>query len=121
MDNLLDAENEFKEKILYDEIAKLKNENTKLKILLKEAGIETGAEQISDEEAICVREINKLNTISEMIDDDGNPMMLTSDDVKKLDLLVKNLKLIRGENTRVGRKSKMDKMSSKDLMKELAD
>lgn len=113
-DNLIDMENEFREKMLMDEIDNLKNEITKLKVLLKEAGVETGPEIISDEELICIKEISRLRKKSE-----GDEGQLSSSDIKDLDLLVKNLKLIRGENTRVGRKSKLEKMSTKDLMKEL--
>lgn len=57
---------------------------------------------LEDEEMICIMQIQRLKDISQKRE-------LTLDEVKKLDLLHKNLKLSRGENTVVVGKNKKDK------------
>ena len=110
--NLLDMEKEFRDKKLTDEIERLKGEVTKYQILLKEAGIEVSSSLISDEEVILVQQIHNMKLKSDNDD-------LTATEIKSLDILIKNLRIIRGQNTRVGRKSKLEDMSSQELMKEL--
>lgn len=108
--NIIEAGQEFEVAALKSEIEKLKNEVLKYKILLKEIDSDANPDIISDEEFICIDQISKLKKITTDRD-------LTTDEVKKLDLLHKNLKLARGQSTRVGAKSIADKLSAKDLEK----
>jgi hypothetical protein len=107
---ILDMEKELEIKALRNEVQKLTNQLTKYQILLKE--IDEGADpsMVSDEESICVTQINRLRQAS-----DGRE--LSNDEVKNLDVLHKNLKLARGENIRVGAQNKTKKLSDKDLEK----
>lgn len=109
--NVLAMEKEFEIKVLRDELKKLENENSKLRLLNKELGGDADVSSISDEEIICIEQITKLKELSDIGE-------LSNDDIKKFDLLVKNLKLIRGELKR-GKKSGLKKMSNADLIKEL--
>jgi hypothetical protein len=107
---IINMENEFRIKQLLTEIERLQNENTKLLIILKEAGIEeSGLDKIDDEEVICVQQIKLLKEKSDEEE-------LSIEDVKKLDILHRNLKIARGENTRVNQKSKTNNASTKDLI-----
>ena len=108
MNNLLGMEKELEIKSLREEIKTLKNEMTKMKILMKEADIEVDVSKISDEESICVTQMKRLRDLSE-----NN--QLTKDEVQILDILHKNLKLARGEDVRVKSKGKVGKMSSEEL------
>lgn len=107
-DTIIEAEQEFEVVALKNEIKKLKNEITKYRILLDEVDADANPDIVSDEESICVMEIRKLKESSLL-------RALSTDEVKRLDLLHKNLKLARGENTRVGAKSKVGKLSAKEL------
>ena len=89
-DNILDAEKAFELLTLRNEIEKLKNEVIKYKILLNEIDSEANPDIISDEEAICVEQIHKLK-------ENSGKRQLSTDEVKKLDILHKNLKLARGQ------------------------
>lgn len=78
------------------EIEKLKKKVLDLEIqlakahsIIKDNGLEEEVPSISDEEVICINEIKKLKVAS----DKG---ILSFEDVKILDLLVKNLLAIRG-------------------------
>ncbi|MCK5138475.1 MAG: hypothetical protein KAQ85_01410 [Thermodesulfovibrionia bacterium] len=106
--NILDSEKDFEIKALRSEVEKLRNEVIKYKILLNEIDSDANPEIVSDAEAICVQEIRKLK-------DSSSSRELSTDEVKKLDLLHKNLKIARGENARVGARNKAGKMSAKDL------
>jgi hypothetical protein len=106
--NILEAEKDFEIRALTAEVEKLRNELTKYKILLKEVDEDINPDVITDEEVICVREISKLKKITEERD-------LSTDEVKKFDMLHKNLKLARGETSRIGSKSKVSKMSQEEL------
>jgi hypothetical protein len=108
--NILEAGHEFELKTLKNEIERLKSEVIKYMILLKEIDSEANPEIVSDTEAICVLELRKLKETSA-----DRP--LSTDEVKKLDMLHKNLKLARGEGTRVGAKNKAGEMSAADLAK----
>lgn len=108
--NILEAGHEFELITLNNEIERLKGEVIKYKILLKEIDSEANPEIVSDAEAICVMELRKLK-------DSSNERPLSTDEVKKLDMLHKNLKLARGEGTRVGAKNKAGQMSAADLAK----
>lgn len=107
-------EDRFKMKMLADEVDRLKHENIKLKLAMSEAGIADEENKISNEEAICYEQIEMLKLTS-------SERQLTVDEVKILDTLHKNLKLARGENSRIKKGSKLDKMSAEDLMKEIQE
>jgi len=111
MDNIIDMEEQFKEKIFLDKIDELKAEVTRLKIALKEAGVDEDVSDITDEEVLCVNQIARLKEMA--IERD-----LDTDEVKRFDMLHKNLKLIRG-NGRSRKADKLKGMSTEDLMKEL--
>lgn len=106
--NLLDSEKEFEIAALRVENTKLRNEITKYQILLNEIDSEANPNLVTDEEAICVEQIRKLKESS-------SKRTLTTDEVKKLDLLHKNLKLARGEIDRVKNQNKAGQYSIKDL------
>jgi hypothetical protein len=107
--DVLEMEAEFEKKKLHDEIQRLTNEITKLRILLKDAGVESDISDISDEEAICVEQIRMLKKTSAERE-------LDKKEVEKLDILHKNLKIARGEVGKRGqKKSKIGKMSDKEL------
>lgn len=85
----------------------LENENIKLRQIIKDNDMEEdlGMESfLSDEEMICINEIRKLKLIS----DSG---AFSQEDAKTLDILYKNLRLIRGLDTT--KKSKSPKKVSK--------
>lgn len=71
-------------------VAELEIELNRANSLLKENDLLEDKVIVSDEEVICVNEIKKLRIAS----DNG---ILTFEDVKTLDLLVKNLLAIRGK------------------------
>lgn len=71
-------------------ISELELELAKARSVLEENDLAEEVSSISNEEAICVNEIAKLKLAS----DNG---ILTFDDVKILDILVKNLLAIRGK------------------------
>lgn len=75
---------------LKKKVAELEIALLKARAILAENDLEDEAPAISDEEVICVSEIHKLRVAS----DSG---ILTLEDVKILDLLVKNLLAIRGK------------------------
>jgi hypothetical protein len=75
---------------LKKKVAELEMELAKARSVLADNDLEDEVSVISDEEAICVSEIHKLRVAS----DNG---ILTLEDVKILDLLVKNLLAIRGK------------------------
>lgn len=108
--NVIDAEQEFELIALRNEIEKLKNEVIKYKILLNEVDNEASPSFVSDEEVICVEQIRKLKNESAKRD-------LSTDEVKKLDILHKNLKLARGQGIRVGAKNQAGQLSAVDLAK----
>jgi hypothetical protein len=109
-DNIIDAGQEFETVALKNEIERLTNEVIKYKILLNEIDSEANPDIISDEEAICVEQIRNLKV-------ESTKRHLSTDEVKKLDILHKNLKLARGEGSRVGAKSTASKMSAEELKK----
>lgn len=78
-----------------DLIVKLKKENEFLRKKLSELErMLLGTTPISQEELICIQQIAILR-------DDSLKRALTLEEVKKLDLLVKNLRLIREQSTQV--------------------
>ena len=106
--NIIDAEHEFEIITLRNEIEKLKNEVIKYKILLNEIDSEANPDIVSDEEVICIEQIRKLR-------ENSGKRQLSTDEVKKLDILHKNLKLARGQGTRVGSKNQAGKMTAEQL------
>ena len=111
-DNMAES---FKLKVLKEEVQKLQDENDKLKRIIKENDIEDVDSEvvISDEEYICVNEIKKLKKLSEL----GS---FTQEEAKTLDILYKNLRMIRGmsEDTNKKRNKKVD---VKELFKIVED
>ena len=75
---------------LKKKVAELEMELAKAHSILRDNDLEEETAKVSDEEVICVSEIHKLRVAS----DNG---ILTLEDVKVLDLLVKNLLAIRGK------------------------
>lgn len=75
---------------LKKKVAELEVELAKAHSILRDNDLEEETANISDAEIICVNEIHKLKVAS----DHG---ILTLEDVKVLDLLVKNLLAIRGK------------------------
>ncbi len=106
--NVIDSEKEFEIAGLRAENEKLRNEVIKYKILLKEVDSDANPDIVSDQEAICVEQIRKLKEASSKRD-------LTTDEAKKLDILHKNLKMARGEGTRIGSRNTAGGLSQKDL------
>jgi len=96
---------------LQKELDDLRMENNKLHIILSEAGIEDDAlDKISNEEAICVSEIKKLREKS-----DGDET-LTLNETKQLEIYVKNLKQIRGEDKRFKSANRTSKLTQDELI-----
>ena len=75
---------------LKKKVAELEMELAKAHSILRDNDLEEETANISDAEIVCVNEIHKLKVAS----DHG---ILTLEDVKVLDLLVKNLLAIRGK------------------------
>lgn len=98
---------ESKSKDVKDEFEALKRENLELRKTLWEYGIEEVSD-VSDEEFICLSEINKLKRISE----NDN---LSEQEVRTFDLLNKNLRIIRGQSEKKTPKGKP--VSKADLLK----
>lgn len=111
MDNVLNMEEAFKEKMFLDEIERLKSEITKLKIKLKDAGIDENINDISDEEVLIITQIALLK-------DSALERELDTDEVKRFDLLHKNLKLINSGKS-VKKRDKLKGLSTNELIKEL--
>ena len=107
-DNVIEASAEFEVVALKNEVERLKNELIKYKILLNEIDSEANPDIVSDEEAICVEQIHRLK-------DSSSKRQLTTDEAKKLDILHKNLKLARGQDTRIAARNQAGKMTAKEL------
>lgn len=82
MSDVVELKADFNAQLIVD----LKKENERLKQQIVELSI---AKQISEEELICIRQISILHDRSQQRE-------LSLEEIKKLDLLVKNLKLITG-------------------------
>lgn len=78
--------------MLLEQVSKLEDENNTLKLRIKELEERLSKKSgiISPEELICIEQINHIKSKNRE---------LTLDEVKRLDLLVKNLRLIRDEST----------------------
>jgi hypothetical protein len=106
------AELQFRLKAMADDITKLQAEKETLMGIIRANGLEEelGSTKIlSDEEFICVNEIRKLKSISEIRD-------LTNDETKIFDILFKTLRTIRtGKDPEPVKKQKMADV--KELLK----
>lgn len=98
-----EIELEYENKILNERIGELEKEITLLRQIVKDNDLEDeiGEIAISDEEFICINEIKKMKQLSETSG-------LTKDDVQALDILHKNLRMIRGMKPDKKSKKKAD-------------
>lgn len=106
MSNYKDVEYEIS--ILKDKILQLESENQKMKQVILDNELEDeidGLDAISEEEYICVKGIGHLKKLFE----NGN---FTKDDTQQLDILIKNLRMIRGQNSK---KAKGKKLKTEDV------
>lgn len=86
----------------------LHNKNHQLENLLMTKFTEPLITHLTPEEKICIEQINRLEEVS-------SQRALILDEVKRLDLLVKNLKLIREESTIIVNQ-KPDSLKEADLV-----
>lgn len=92
-----------------DLITNLEKENKQLKEQLENLRLQSATEVVSAEELICIEQINILQNRSSQRE-------LSLEEIKKLDLLVKNLRLIK-EPTKNGQlKDVTGKFSEADLV-----
>ena len=99
---------EYEISILKDKILQLESENQKMKQVILDNELEDeidGLDTISEEEYICVKGIGHLKKLFE----NGT---FTKDDTQQLDLLIKNLRMIRGQNSK---KAKGKKLKTEDV------
>lgn len=109
MDNsLIEAELKFQIKALKDENEKLKRENSKLRISIRELDPSFDPNEISEVQALCEEQIRKLKEESAVRE-------LTTDEIKKLDILHKNWKLSKGEDIKVSWEKKAETLTDQDL------
>ena len=113
-DNLIDAENEFHIQSLEHKLKEMEKENAKYRILLKEADPDANVSDISDSEIICVEQLALLRTSSKKRE-------LSTEEIKNLDILQKNLKIARGESIRVNARGKTKGRTTEDLESILKD
>lgn len=108
----IDLEIETEVSILTTTINELKLENSRLKQIIVDNELEEELGEIelkSDEELICINEISKLKELSDKA-------LFTQEDAKTLDILYKNLRLIRGQSTQKSKSTKK-KVSTAELFK----
>lgn len=117
MDKQLDSkelEVAFEIKSLRKKIQDLESENQKLKQILIDNDLMDEVKEVSttlsDEEFICINEIRKIKELSE----NG---FLEEEDVRKMDILYKNLRAIRGQAPAEKENKKLKKADVKDLFK----
>lgn len=106
MDDYKDLEYELS--ILKDKILKLESENQRMRQVILENDLEEeieGLDSISEEEYICVKGINHLKKLFE----NGT---FTKDDTQQLDILIKNVRMIRGQSSK---KSNAKKIKTEDV------
>lgn len=111
--DLQEMEVSFEIASLNKQIENLSIENQKLKKALQDNDIEIEGikSELSDEELICVNEIKKLKHLSDI----GS---FTQEEAKTLDILYKNLRLIRGLHNHLEGKSKSNsKIQTSELFK----
>lgn len=117
MDKTLDSkdlEAAFEIKSLRKKIQELESENQKLKQILIDNDLMDEVKEVSttlsDEEFICINEIRKIKELSE----NG---FLEEEDVRKMDILYKNLRAIRGQAPAEKENKKLKKADVKELFK----
>jgi phosphopantetheinyl transferase (holo-ACP synthase) len=94
---------------LCKQIEALKEKNTHLENVLK-AVVKPGlVSEVTQEELICIEQIDIIKNRSSQRE-------LTTDEVKKLDLLIKNLKLLRQESTVIMSKSSYKSLPEDELL-----
>lgn len=106
MSDYTDAE--FEISVLKKKLIELESENQKMKQVILDNELEEeieGLSSISEEEYICVKGIGHLKKLFE----NGS---FTKDDTQQLDILIKNLRMIRGQSSK---KSKSKKLKSEDV------
>jgi hypothetical protein len=99
---------EFEIESLRKKIIELESENQKMKQVILDNELEDeidGLDSISEEEYICIKGIGHLKKLYE----NGT---FQKEDTQQLDLLIKNLRLIRGQSTK---KPKGKKLKTDDL------
>ena len=89
-------------------IKELQKKNYSLEVMLMSKFNESMIAKLTPEEEICIIQIERLQKLS-------NERALVLDEVKRLDLLVKNLKLIREESTIILNKNS-DTLKEEDLV-----
>lgn len=94
---------------LCKQIEILKEKTTHLENILKQVVKPGLVADVSQEELICIEQIDIIKNRSSQRE-------LTTDEVKKLDLLIKNLKLLRQESTVIMSKSAYRSLPDEDLL-----
>lgn len=94
---------------LCKQIETLKEKATHLENILKQVVRPGLVSDVSQEELICIEQIDIIKNRSSQRE-------LTTDEVKKLDLLIKNLKLLRQESTVIMSKSAYRSLPDEDLL-----
>jgi len=94
---------------LCKQIEALKEKNEHLETILKSVVKPNMSIEVTPEELICIEQINIIKNRSSQRE-------LTTDEVKKLDLLIKNLKLLRQESTVIMSKSSYRSMPDEELL-----
>lgn len=87
-DSFSNAEKDLQLKLFTEKIEALEKENFKLKKILEQYGIAEDKSSFSDIEYICVKQIEMLKTLADKTE-------LSTDEVKNLDTLHKNLRQVR--------------------------
>lgn len=105
MENLPEIRNEMIIEQLKEEIKSLQAQLNVLKALSQP----TIKMQISSEEMICIEQLEVLRNRSSQRE-------LSLDDVKRLDILIKNLRLIRNESTEVINTTNYNTVNEDDLV-----
>lgn len=106
MDNYDDTE--YQISILRNKIIELESENQKMKQVILDNDLQDeieGLSSISEEEYICIKGIGHLKKLFE----NGT---FTKDDTQQLDILIKNLRMIRGQSVN---KNKSKKLKTSDV------
>jgi hypothetical protein len=106
MDNYDDTE--YQISILRNKIIELESENQKMKQVILDNDLQDeieGLSSISEEEYICIKGIGHLKKLFE----NGT---FTKDDTQQLDILIKNLRMIRGQSVN---KNKSKKLKTADV------
>jgi len=93
---------------LTEHVNELTTENIKLRTTLRDNGLTEDDVKISDVEAICIQQIEKMKEMSAS-------RHFEETDAKIFDILHKNLRMARGQTTEKDNSRKMKKLSIKEL------